>query len=92
MKSTGIIRRIDELGRIVVPKEIRNSLEINSTDNIEIYVENDSIILKKYSIIGHNIILNMIARNQMKKRSLWHQVYLSIKKYNGIIHLFFYLF
>ena len=67
MKSTGIIRRIDELGRIVVPKEIRNSLEINSTDNIEIYVENDSIILKKYSLVKSidnfsEILVNVISK------------------------------
>lgn len=51
MKSTGIVRRIDELGRIVIPKEIRKNLKINETDNIEIYVENDAVILKKYSFI-----------------------------------------
>lgn len=51
MKSTGIVRRIDELGRIVIPKEIRKNLKINETDNIEIYVENESVILKKYSFM-----------------------------------------
>lgn len=51
MKSTGIVRRIDELGRIVVPKEIRKNLRIGTADNIEIYVENESIILKKFSLI-----------------------------------------
>lgn len=51
MKSTGIVRRIDELGRIVIPKEIRNNLRINETDHIEIYVENESIVLKKYSLM-----------------------------------------
>ena len=48
MKSTGIIRSIDELGRIVVPKEIRSKMGIESQDPIEIYVEEDKIILKKY--------------------------------------------
>ena len=48
MKSTGIIRNIDELGRIVVPKEIRKKLGIENTDPVEIYVEDDKIILKKY--------------------------------------------
>ncbi len=47
MKSTGIVRSIDELGRIVVPKEIRTKLGINPADPIEIYVEEDKIILTK---------------------------------------------
>ena len=48
MKSTGIIRNIDELGRLVVPKEMRTSLDINCNDPVEILMEEDRIILKKY--------------------------------------------
>lgn len=48
MKSTGIIRKMDNLGRIVLPIEIRRTLSIAEGDSIEIYVEEDSIILKKY--------------------------------------------
>lgn len=48
MKSTGVIRRIDELGRIVIPKEIRRNLGIRDGENVEIFTDNDSIILKKY--------------------------------------------
>ena len=48
MKSTGIVRKIDELGRIVLPMELRKTLNIQIKDPIEIYVEGDSIILKKY--------------------------------------------
>lgn len=48
MKSTGMIRRIDELGRIVVPKEIRRNLGIHDGENLEIFTNEDSIILKKY--------------------------------------------
>ena len=47
MKSTGMIRRIDELGRIVIPKEIRKKLEINIKDPMEIYVDGRAITLKK---------------------------------------------
>lgn len=47
MKTTGIIRRLDELGRIVIPKEIRKKLEIEERDPIEILVDSRSIILKK---------------------------------------------
>jgi len=50
MKSTGIVRRIDELGRIVLPIELRRNLDINERDSLEIFVENDCIILKKYEL------------------------------------------
>ena len=48
MKSTGIVRKIDELGRIVIPIELRRSLDIEVKDTLEIYTEGDQIILKKY--------------------------------------------
>ena len=48
MKSTGVVRRIDELGRIVVPKEIRKKMYIESGDPLEIFVDGDHIILTKY--------------------------------------------
>lgn len=48
MKSTGIVRRVDELGRVVIPIEIRNKFNIMEKDPIEIYVDGSSIILKKY--------------------------------------------
>lgn len=48
MKSTGIVRRVDELGRVVIPIEIRNQFNIVEKDPIEIYVDRSSIILKKF--------------------------------------------
>lgn len=48
MKSTGIVRKVDELGRVVIPIEIRNKFNIAEKDPIEIYVEGSSIILKKF--------------------------------------------
>ena len=48
MKSTGIIRRVDELGRVVIPIEIRKQFNIVEKDPIEIYVEGSSIVLKKF--------------------------------------------
>ncbi len=48
MKSTGIVRKIDELGRIVLPIEIRRTMHIEIRDPMEIYVEGNSIILRKY--------------------------------------------
>jgi len=53
LKATGIVRRIDELGRIVIPKEIRRTMRIREGDPLEIFVQRqDEIILKKYSPIG----------------------------------------
>ncbi|TFB21051.1 AbrB/MazE/SpoVT family DNA-binding domain-containing protein [Filobacillus milosensis] len=48
MKSTGIVRKVDELGRVVIPIELRRTLDINVKDSLEIYVDDDKIILKKY--------------------------------------------
>ncbi len=49
MKSTGIVRQIDELGRIVLPKELRNAMDLaNKGDAVEIFVDGDKIVLKKY--------------------------------------------
>ena len=76
MKSTGIVRKVDELGRIVLPIEMRRTLDIAERDSLEIYVEGDSIILKKYQpacifcggvkdlvgFEGKNVCLECIAR------------------------------
>ena len=48
MKSTGIVRRVDELGRIVLPKELRKVLNIECQDSLEIFTEDQTIILRKY--------------------------------------------
>jgi transcriptional pleiotropic regulator of transition state genes len=50
MKSTGIVRKVDELGRIVLPIELRRTLDIAEKDSLEIYVDGPSIILKKYQV------------------------------------------
>ncbi|MBU2700691.1 AbrB family transcriptional regulator (stage V sporulation protein T) [Sporomusaceae bacterium BoRhaA] len=53
MKATGIVRRIDDLGRVVIPKEIRRTLRIREGDPLEIYVDHEGeVILKKYSPVG----------------------------------------
>ncbi|WP_323703428.1 AbrB/MazE/SpoVT family DNA-binding domain-containing protein [Mammaliicoccus sp. Dog046] len=49
MKSTGIVRKVDELGRVVIPIELRRILDIAEKDALEIYTDDDKIILKKYS-------------------------------------------
>lgn len=48
MKSTGIIRKVDELGRIVLPIEIRRTLDIEERDELEIFMDNDQIVLQKF--------------------------------------------
>ncbi|HEY8465070.1 MAG TPA: AbrB/MazE/SpoVT family DNA-binding domain-containing protein [Bacillota bacterium] len=48
MKSTGIVRKVDELGRVVIPIELRRTLQIDEKDALEIYVDGEKIILKKY--------------------------------------------
>ena len=53
MKSTGIVRHIDELGRIVIPKEMRKCMHIADNDPVEIFVEEDRIILKKKNECCH---------------------------------------
>jgi AbrB family transcriptional regulator (stage V sporulation protein T) len=52
VKSTGVLRRIDDLGRIVIPKEIRKNLKIRNRELLEIFIDGDNIILSKHSIIN----------------------------------------
>lgn len=73
--STGIIRRIDELGRIVIPKEIRKSLRIKNGDNLEILVDGENITLKKYSQI----------ENATDMASVYAESFYQVLKYNVII-------
>ena len=68
MKSIGIVRKVDELGRIVLPKELRTTLDINERDALEIYVDGNTVILKKYEptcIFCNNIkdIINFKGKN-----------------------------
>ena len=79
MKSTGVVRKVDELGRIVLPIELRRNLDIEIKDPVEIYVDGDMIILKKYqasclfcgnakdvvSVHGKNVCKDCLA--EMKK-------------------------
>lgn len=52
MRATGIVRRIDDLGRVVIPKEIRRKLKIREGDPLELFMANDSVTFKKYSYMG----------------------------------------
>ena len=56
MKATGVVRRIDDLGRIVLPKELRRTMRIKEGESLEIYTDGtDRIILKKYSPVQNNL-------------------------------------
>ena len=65
MKSTGVVRKTDELGRIVIPKELRRTLEINNGDPIEIFVDNEKIILKKYTSSNECLITGKIEASNV---------------------------
>ncbi|CAI8710032.1 transition state regulatory protein AbrB [Bacillus cereus VDM021] len=56
MKSTGVIRKVDELGRIVIPMELRQTLGIVEKDPIEIFVDDEKIVLQKYKLSGACVI------------------------------------
>ena len=60
MKTTGFIRRIDDLGRIIIPKEIRKTLKIEEGDPIEIYTNNNTLILEKYVPTGEEQVINTL--------------------------------
>ena len=73
--STGIVRRIDELGRIVIPKEIRKSLRIKNGDSLEILVDGDNINLRKYSQIENVTDMAMV----------YAESFYQVLKYNIIV-------
>lgn len=75
MKSTGIVRKIDELGRIVVPKELRTTLEINEKDPVEIFVDGEQIVLKKYLPYGRCVVTGEV----LKENELFAGIMLSPK-------------
>ena len=71
MKSTGIVRKVDELGRVVIPIELRRTLGIEIKDALEIYVEGEHIIFKKYQPAC------IFLRQRFQRQKLQRQTYLS---------------
>lgn len=68
MKSTGIVRKVDELGRVVIPIELRRTLGISNRDSLEIYVDGDRIMLKKYEpacIFCNNVENTVVYNNKI---------------------------
>lgn len=80
MKSTGIIRKIDELGRVVIPREIRNQFELTEKDPIEIYVDGSSIILRKH-------VLNCVFCNSSKDLIQFNDKLLCKKCFEKLVNL-----
>lgn len=74
MSNSGITRRIDELGRLVIPKEIRKNLKIKDNDQIEINIVNDKIILSKYDVLKKDDIIHLLLlliRKELNKNVLF---------------------
>lgn len=74
MKETGIVRRIDDLGRIVIPKEIRRSLKIREGDPLEIFLEKDYVCFKRYSALGSLSEETLRVAQTMAQRTFKHQI------------------
>lgn len=66
MKSTGIVRKMDPLGRIVIPKELRKSLSVENGDPLEIFVEGEKIIFQKYNPRGQCMVTGNIETSNFK--------------------------
>ena len=74
MKATGIIRRIDDLGRVVIPREIRRSLKIREGDPLEILIEKNCVCFKKYSTLGSFSEDILRIAQDMAQRTFKHQI------------------
>ncbi|KYG30814.1 AbrB/MazE/SpoVT family DNA-binding domain-containing protein [Priestia endophytica] len=65
MKSTGIVRKVDQLGRLVLPKELRKNLSIEKNDPLEIFVDGDQIIFRKYQYHKACMITGKVSEDNM---------------------------
>ena len=74
MKATGIVRRVDDLGRVVIPREIRRSLKIREGDPLEIFLEKNCIRFKKYSALGSFSEDILRVAQDMAQRTFNHQI------------------
>ena len=74
MKATGIVRRVDDLGRVVIPKEIRRTLKIREGDPLEIFLENDCVCFQKYSVLGSLSEDILRVAQTMAQRTFNHQI------------------
>ncbi|MDR2939182.1 MAG: AbrB/MazE/SpoVT family DNA-binding domain-containing protein [Clostridiales bacterium] len=82
MKSTGVIRRIDDLGRFVIPKEIRRNLHIGQGDYIEIYIEDDAVVLQKFE---YKSDIKGVAEGFVKQLEDYGYTYEVVDAFKGLI-------
>ncbi|CAN7382645.1 AbrB/MazE/SpoVT family DNA-binding domain-containing protein [Rossellomorea sp. LjRoot5] len=66
MKSTGIVRKVDELGRVVIPKELRRTLNIEEKDSMEIFVDGERVILQKFKPEMSCFITGVVSEDNIK--------------------------
>lgn len=72
MKSTGIVRRIDDLGRVVIPKEIRKTIRVREGDPLEIFLDGEAIVFKKYSPISFcSFSAAKVLRNKVSQFAIY---------------------
>lgn len=76
MKSTGIVRRIDDLGRIVIPKEIRRTMRIREGDPLELFLDGNNIVFSKYEVSEEDLALE--CRKYIAKMSTFIQSVISV--------------
>lgn len=78
MKATGIVRRIDDLGRIVIPKEIRRTMRIREGDPLELFLDGNNIVFHKYEVSEEDLALS--CRNYIAKMSNYIQSVTSVDR------------
>lgn len=66
MKATGIVRKVDELGRFVLPKEIRKAYDLDNGEPVEVFVDGDHIVIQKYKPINPCIITGEVSEDNIK--------------------------
>ena len=78
MKATGIVRRIDDLGRIVIPKEIRQTMRIRAGDPLELFLDGNNIVFNKYEVSEEDLALS--CRNYIAKMGTYIQSVTSVDR------------
>ena len=90
MKATGIVRRLDDLGRLVIPKEIRKQYQLKEGDSIEFYIENEKIVLEKYDTLSskENDILKMCQTLQfIYKTKVYNKYAQAFRLPSGLLNI-----
>lgn len=87
MKATGIVRRVDDLGRVVIPKEVRRALTIRENDPLEIFTTSDSVIFKKYAPYApYEATLGLLKEEILKEDGMENKLNI-LQKINEITEL-----